>query len=218
MDELAAAEKTPKRKVRLCLFNPFHYLAGGKALALGIVLILTTGAVACLSNSRLDGVIDFHTTFQPLSPAWLPVSDGLLAWIIMGVLLLAGGKIISTSRFRALDVFGTQALARFPHLFTAAFALLPGAQRYAQNLQVNYLASGGPVQVSTADAYLFMTVMLLSILMTAWMIALMYRAFAVSCNVKGGKAIGVFTAAIILGEVLSKVALFNLQKALPLFY
>ncbi|MBN2287730.1 MAG: hypothetical protein JXQ83_00260 [Candidatus Glassbacteria bacterium] len=210
MDELATPEKLSEKKLRLWLFNPFHYVAGGKALAIGAGCIIASGLVAALSNSRLDGVIDFHSGPPVQNPAWLPVSDGFLAWVLMGVLLLIGGKVISRSRVRVLDVFGTQALARFPHLITALFALIPGARRYSQNLQVKLLASGAPLQAYPMDGFLFILTMIVAVLMTVWMVVLMYRAFAVSCNVSGGKAVGVFIAALILGEVISKVALIYL--------
>jgi hypothetical protein len=42
------------------------------------------------------------------------------------------------------------------------------------------------------------------------MVVLMYRGFAVSCNVSGGKAIGAFVVALILAEILSKAAIMGL--------
>ena len=51
----------------------------------------------------------------------------------------------------------------------------------------------------------FVLAVVLALLLLVWTVLLMYRAFAVACNVGGGKAIGVFTVVILLGEVLSKV-------------
>ena len=155
----------PEKKMRLWLFNPFHYVAGVQALAAGVVIIFATGALAALSNSRLDGVLDFHTRGAGQGPLWPPVTDGLMAWLIMGILLLIGGKVISSSRIRALDIFGTQALARFPQLITAIFALQPGPRRYGQYLQVKYLTSGKPVEIYPLDALMFYLMMILSLLM-----------------------------------------------------
>ena len=44
-----------------------------------------------------------------------------------------------------------------------------------------------------------------------WMIYLMYRAFSVSCNLKGGKAVVLFIAALIAAEVISKIAVIALN-------
>jgi hypothetical protein len=46
--------------------------------------------------------------------------------------------------------------------------------------------------------------------MLVWMVALMYRAYSVSCNTKGGKAIGSFIAALIIAEILSIVSIWQL--------
>ena len=43
----------------------------------------------------------------------------------------------------------------------------------------------------------------------------MYKSYSISCNVKGGKAVGTFIGGIILAEVLSKLALYWLLVILP---
>ena len=192
-----------ERKIRTWLFNPFHYIAGAKGLAIGVAVTLAAGFIGSLSNSHFDGVLDFHTGAP--APLWVFMSEGLLDWVVMGALLFLGGKIISRSRLRALDVFGTQALARFPTLVTALAALLPGYQRYAGHLASQYIKTMQDVQTNPADPIMFAITVLVAIIMTVWMVALMYRAYSVSCNVRGNKAIGVFIAALILGEIISKV-------------
>ena len=46
--------------------------------------------------------------------------------------------------------------------------------------------------------------------MTIWMIALMYKAYTVSCNVKGAKVVTTFILSLILAEILSKVLILAL--------
>ena len=48
-----------------------------------------------------------------------------------------------------------------------------------------------------------------SLLLIIWMVYLMYRAFSVSCNVKGRKSILLFTGIVIIGEILSKFVLVS---------
>ena len=43
------------------LFNPFNYVAGSQALALGLVSILVAGGFGALSKTHFDGVIDVHS-------------------------------------------------------------------------------------------------------------------------------------------------------------
>lgn len=195
-----------RRSVRTWLFNPFHYVAGGRALGIGVVLILAAGFAGSLSNSHFDGVLDFHTG-RP-APLWAFLCEGPIDWLVLASLLFFGGKLISRSRVRMLDVFGTQALARFPTAITATLALLPRYRRFAADLAERYRQGLSDVEINAVDAAVFVLVALVSILMIAWMVALMYRAYSVSCNVTGGRAIGVFVAALILGEAISKVAIY----------
>ena len=116
-------------------------------------------------------------------------------------------------------MFGTQALARFPTLVSAVLSLPPGVRRYQQHLlsqladvlrQFGYVLeqrvpNAAPVQVGPLDGLAFFACALGVLAMLVWMVALMYRAFSVSCNVRGGKAIGVFIAALVLAEAISKV-------------
>ncbi len=54
------------------------------------------------------------------------------------------------------------------------------------------------------DMAVFVLVVILALLLIVWTVLLMYRAFAVACNVGGGRAIGMFVTAILIGEGISK--------------
>ncbi len=98
-------------------------------------------------------------------------------------------------------------LARFPNLVTALFALLPGYQRYTGHLASQYTGAISDVPLQSSDPIFFGVTVLMTVLMTIWMVALVYRSYSVTCNVAGGKAIGVFIAILILAELISKVVL-----------
>jgi hypothetical protein len=188
------------------LFNPFHYIAGGTALGIGLAVIVVAGVLASFTDSHFDGVLDFHSGLP--APFWLPALEGLINWVCMAVLLLAAGKVASKSRFRILDVFGTQALARWPGLLTAAATFIPGY--YAQVRQLATLN----FTIDPANAPGFITASVVIIAATVWMLVLMYRAYAVSCNVSGLRGFVSFVPALLVAEVLSKTALYYLLVAL----
>jgi len=208
--DLPRTGQTRRRGIWVWLFNPFHYVAGGTALLVGVAVILAAGVIASLSNAHFDGVLDLHVD-RPV-PLWVFLLEGVIDWIALGALVLVGAKMISRSRVRTLDVLGTQALARTPTLVTALIALLPGFQRFLAHLTAQYLPGAPDVQTQPMDVLVFAVAVLAIILMTIWMVALMYRAFSVSCNVTGGKAVAVFIAALILAEALSKVAVIALVR------
>lgn len=200
-----ALELKGKDRILTWLFNPFHFIAGGPALALGLLVILGAGLAASVSNSHFDGVLDFHTGLPV--PIGTVVLEGLIDWLALAVPLLVAGLLLSKSRIRVVDVLGTQALARIPTVFTAEVGLLtffPGFGRQMARLMQ------GNLEVVPLDMALIAVLGIVTVVMMVWMIALMYRAFTVACNVHGGKAAIAFVCALLLGEVLSKIAIVNL--------
>ena len=107
----------------LWLFNPFHFLAGGQALAWGLACIVLTAWLGGIFDFRFTGVISFQHTAP--APLWHAIAQGLMAWAIPSALLYIGGRLISRSHVRPIDVFGTQALARAPGLLIALIAVSP---------------------------------------------------------------------------------------------
>jgi len=210
MAEQDATTVREARSIWTWLFNPFRYIAGGPALSLGLAAIAAAGLVAYFGRARFDGVLDFHTQGEP--PFGLAVADGLINWIVMVVLLWAGGRLVSSTRFRALDLLGTQALARWPMAIAALAVLLPGYQRFSLELMGHVADPEFLMEIVSVQAVLAIVVVLL---MVIWMVALMYNGFAVSCNLSGGKALGIFVPAIIVGEVISNLLIYRL---LPGFF
>jgi hypothetical protein len=208
MDDAADTLFASRRSPALVLFNPFHFLAGGAALALGLAVILLTGLLSRLSHSHFDGVLDFHswpsTVVAPLS---LHLAEGLIAWFLPSLLLYGAGKALSHGRARALDVFGTQALARAPHLLTALAALLPGYQRISERVGTAVLTGSWSLLTDEPAALAaFVFALLVVLLATIWMVALMYRGYVLSCNLKGARAIVSFIVALLLAEGLAVAA------------
>ena len=183
----------------LWLFNPFHFLAGGQALAWGLVCIALTAYLGGIFDFRFTGVISFQRTAP--APLWHAIAQGLMAWVIPSALLYIGGRLISRSRVRPIDVFGTQALARVPGLLIALIVVSSPFRDLTTSL-----ITQGISHLSIAQLAILSSVGIVLILLLVWMVLLMYRAFAVSCNVAGGRAIAVFIAAIALGEVATGAA------------
>jgi hypothetical protein len=109
-----------------------------------------------------------------------------------------------------VDIFGTQALARWPMLFVSIIAM-PTAIQNAVSTFVAQLTIGS-FQFNPAGLVLVLVFAASTLLLLCWMVALMYQSFCVSCNVRGGKAIGVFIAGLLIAEVISKLALVPLVE------
>ena len=201
-----------KRTLAQWLFNPFRFIAGYQALLIGIAAILLTSLLGSVSNTHFDGVLDVHAGLQ--TPLWFFLSESLINWISLAILLLLLGLMVSRSSSRTIDVIGTQALARWPYLITA-IAMLPKAnQKVLEYLIAKCTQSHTSILINGADITIFAVVMFLTILMIFWMVALMYRAYTVSCNIKGLKAIVTFIIGLIGAEVISKAAILAIARTL----
>jgi len=212
MNETIETKKT--YRLTTWLFNPFYYIAGFGALLVGLAAIAAAGYLGFLGNSHLDGVLDLH--IGTAAPLWVFFSEGLIDWLSLSVCLLLAAFLLSKSSFRIIDVLGTQALSRFPTVISVA-AMLPKAnQRVLEALMEMIKNPGGKLSVSPLDTVIFAFAMLVVLVMTIWMVALMYRAYAVSCNLKGTKAVVSFIIALVIVEVISKVGIYILAKSASL--
>jgi len=198
------------RKATTWLFNPFVYIAGAQALGLGLAAILVAGFIGSTSNTHFDGVLDTHTGMA--APIWFFLSAGFIDWLCLALVLLIFGKIISKTAFRTIDLFGTQALARWPTVFISVVTLPPAFQRFNHALVVQLTHPGKKIELNPTDATIFWIAVGMMLVFLCWEVYLMYKSYSVSCNVKGGMAIGTFIAAQFLAEIISKSAIYSLLK------
>lgn len=210
---------TPSSRPRVTtlLFSPFVVIAGASSLLLGVALILLAGGVGYLSDAHFDGVLDVHAGAH--LPLWFTLSEGLLAWLTLALVLFAAGRLLSRTAFRAVDLFGTQALARWPMVFVSLACLAPGFQRVTKQLiELLPQLAANPNDVKMPplgmDAAVFGAVTFVMLICTVWMVALMWKSFSHCCNVRGGKAVIGFIIGLFIAEVLSKVLLALMLRML----
>ena len=184
--------------IRQWLFNPFIRVAGGQALVVGIGVILVTAVIASMGEVRLDGLLDLHTVRNV--PLMFSIAEGLSNWLVISVLLTVAALAFGSSTVRVLDVAGTQAMARSPLLLGVLVSALPWV-RNALDAQAESVLSGQPPEALGA-AFVGMAAVALSII---WMVALMWKGFSVSTNMKGARAVTLFVVAVLVGEVLTNI-------------
>ena len=195
------------------LFHPFVRVAGLQSLLLGLAGMALASGLGSLQGLHFDGVLDVHVGAR--LPWWVSLTEGLIDWLSLALLLFIAGKIVSSSRFRAVDLFGTQALARWPMVLVSLFCFAPGFHRYSNALTEALLAMAAKpgkmlLPPLNADALVFGLALFVMIACTVWMVALMWKSFAHSCNARGGKAVAAFVISLLLAEVLSKVMIVQL--------
>jgi hypothetical protein len=197
-----------ERKTTTLIFNPFIYIAGARALGLGLAALVLAGLFGAVGDTHFDGVLDTHVGAG--APLWFFLAEGVADWLCLSIVLWLFGKLVSPTAFRTIDLFGTQALARWPTILTALIALPPAFQRFSGQLLLQVTHPGTPLELGSPDAIVFFVILVLMLVLLCWTVALMYNAYSLACNIKGAKAIGTFIAGILLAEILSKIVLLSL--------
>ena len=192
------------------LFNPFVRIAGEQALAIGLIVIVASGLAAAAAGVHFDGLLDFHPGYRV--SFWVPIVEGLLNWSVIAVLLVLVSFLVAPRTVRVVDIAGTQALARFP-LLLAALACVPAPVREA-NEELVAAAIEGRMMTPAAASLVAGVAGLFVGACAVWMVWLMWKAFSVSCNQRGGRAVAIFAAAVIAGEVATKFLLGRLLGGL----
>ena len=104
------------------LLNPFTRIAGFTALLYGCVLMFLIAAIAAPCGVNFVGSLNIHVA-KPM-PFTLIFSLLILGWLIAATFFFCAGLRCSNSKIRAIDVFGTFALALPAHYSGSLIPLL----------------------------------------------------------------------------------------------
>lgn len=193
-------------------FNPFEEIAGAKALFYGFIVMLITGLTGYFSSTHFPDMISIKYI-----PEYLPLSyyfvQQVVIWFIPSLIFYVFALIGSSSSVRVIDVFGTMALARFPYVIAAVLGFSGSMKRFGDYLIALLMEHDTTATISTFDIVIAIVLIFLMLLLTVWLVALMYNAFRISSNIKGGKAVGLFIAGFfvsVVATILAGVWLYNL--------
>lgn len=171
------------------ILDPFRYLAGGKALAWGLLFILLTSSLLSAASMVQDSLLHFAFVREVAFGRVLGIE--FVLWLLPALLLYGAGALLSRSRIRPVDVLGTTAFAQLPLLVLNLPFLFPQTRRWSEGLQ-GTVSAGGIPETGTLVPLAVLGVVALALL--ALFFFWNYRAFSVSCNVRGPKAVGAFVA------------------------
>lgn len=177
------------------LINPFKRVAGAKALLGGCCIMLAGALIAWPAATHFDGALDIHFGKAGM-PGWIYFAEPFIAWACTVAAFFLLSLIAAGRRFRLIDLAGTLALSRAPMLLAAPLGFAAPDNVDPVNPGIGVLLSAIPL-----------------ILITIWFLILAYHAFRVSVNPRPGRAGWIFTIAVILAEILSKLAFYTLYDA-----
>ena len=193
------------RTVRF-LLNPFERIAGFQALSWGFLGLVLSIGLAYFTDYHYHGLLHYGSAPNPAW--WCFMAEHFIVWLIPALLFYIGGMLLSRSRIRALDVFGTVLFAQIPLLFTNLIAFLPFYK------QMSAIDPTGPLQEQIAQAselmlqpgfWLGLWLSLVAFVFVIWMGYLMFKALAVSCNLKGTKLAILFCIGFFGGDFICRI-------------
>lgn len=170
------------------LYNPFSFIAGYSAFAIGTAILLLTVYLSYITGTHYSGLINIY--FAKDTPFVFYFIEQAAHWIMLSILLFVFGTFLSKSKIRFIDVIGTQAMARVPLLLLPMIRMLPPFESFMINsFQMNFLIA-------------------LYIILAMWSITLMFNAYHISCNVKHKPLVTSFILAILLSEFFIKTLIY----------
>lgn len=187
---------------RINCWNPFERIAGTKALILGLVGIILASGLGSLGNIHFDGIMDIHigkdTSF------WIYLLEALISWICISFFITIASFILSPSKFRIIDIWGTQAFSRILLIPIALYTIFFSQKEVSDSIMKTINNPEALLSIEIGQWVSFSIFILLSITTIIWMIIWMFNAYKVSSNLNGTKAIVSFIITVILSEILSK--------------
>ena len=184
------------------LKNPFERIAGMRALIWGLVGMAVATWQSVILPFHYHGLL--HYGPAPVDALWVFVAEHLTVWLLPAFLILAGGKLLSASRVRTIDVLGMTAFAQIPFAVMNLF-YFPAPVRLPMTLSQEELMELAMIHPETLMGSIWFV--LPSLLFVALVLVWMFRVVRVGCNLKGWKLWTVWVISVVGGDLLSRVVI-----------
>lgn len=189
------------------LFNPFTVFSRNQTLIIGLIIIFIAGFINSFTNTHFDGIFDIHTGKSSAFVVF--ITEGYINLILLTGLLFLIGKLFTKQHVNIIDLLGQQALARWPLIISSIITISKPYQRFCSMRSLRELQDFGILRFNTIDNIIVSFSIIVLLIITIWVVVLMYKSFSQTYKVQRTKSVLLFTLGILLAEVLSK--LFILQ-------
>jgi len=187
--------------MKTILFNPFERYSEKTLLIVGFAFTLIGSYIAYSFNIRFDGLIDIHTY---LDITFIQVLLDNTINVFSAVLLLFITAKYINNKTRLVDIITVSLIARIPYYFLPFFNI--NNALYKSGKEIEQLVNPELIdQISFSSLLLTIVFIIFSILFLVWYIALLFNGFKVASNAKGVLHSVLFSIAILLAEILSRV-------------
>lgn len=193
-------------------YNPFRYIAGIKSLLSGIGILIVTALIASKSNVFFPDIISVK--ISPEISFFDLILQGLTNILIAGLVFYILATTTSKTQVRFIDIIGTQALARFPYVFAALIGFSNSLHKYTNYILSTISSNGANNQINQSEIIIAISLLLFVLLLSIWMITLMFNAYKTCSNLKGTRLTVSFIAGIILTMIFTLITNNQLFKIL----
>ena len=203
-----------KNKHLKLLYNPFERIAGFAALAYGIFGLAVSTLLSYWSGWHYHGLLQFGPA--PNSALWCFAAEHVVVWLVPATLFYLGSLLLSKSKIRIIDVFGTAAFALLPMIVMNLIYLLPAAKKLLDPAMV-----ANPIEfLSRSEMMLAIEVSVIGVLFLIWALVWLFHALKVSCNLKGWRLALLYCIGVFGGEVICRliIGLFAASICFTVFY
>ena len=180
------------------LINPFERIAGFQALGWGLLALVVSTVICYVSGWHYHGLLHFGAA--PRAAWWCFVVEHLAVWLIPAALFYIGGLLLSRSKIRMVDVFGTVAFAQSPFILMNIINTLPPIKHLAEMDMTM-----PPTELLAQPGFLLgVWLSLVGLVFLIWVLVWMFKALKLSCNLKGYPLGILYCVAVFGGDMLCR--------------
>lgn len=190
------------------IFDPFSFLSRNQTLIIGLSIIFIAGIINFFSNTHFDGIFDIHTGKSSLFIVF--ILEGYINLIIITGSLFILGKLFTKQNVNILNFLGQQSLARWPLLIASIITISKPYQRFSNIKSVKEIEEFGTFQFNSFDNMIVSLSIILILIITIWVIILMYKSFNQKFKVYRTKGLLLFISGSIIAEILSKMIILHI--------
>lgn len=160
--------------------NPFQYISDKKALSYGAAGLVVTTSLCYLNDVHFNGLFQMAIRAEN-SEFFNLLLEHVIIWLVPMLLFYLLGLILSPSRIRFVDIFGNTLFAQIPFVGVPLISFLPPVRNLMSITEIT------PEGMQSAYSVTGILLTLLMTLFLVWGAIWMFKAYKISCNLKGVK-------------------------------
>ncbi len=200
------------------IYNPFKSLKGAYGMAAAVVVIMLSTLVGWYSGIHYDGIIDAHVPIGGAPPSLVIVFvESIINWVVAALLFFVIGLLLvmltgGERKFNLLDYFAAFGFARYPMMIIAAVGGYLANGGYLDSIRV----TGNTVNMDISELVnpVVIAAGIIMLIVFVWTLITHFFAFMECGGLRAGHTVIGLTAGIIIGEILSKMAITAIIPAL----